>query len=74
MIHTLIARWVQRRIDMLRPSTTERREWTRHLQRMSKKGMALLRIWAERGEAGDYAGLKECAICNACSSGAARSR
>lgn len=67
VLHTLMVRWVGRRLDARRGTPEERAEWNQRLQELAKKGMAMLQAVQEEGRAGAYTGMSTCAICDGAS-------
>ena len=65
VVHTLIARWVDARVKMLRLTDAERAKVARMMAEGRKRGMDSLAQARRAGTAGAFKNSKRCAICDA---------
>ncbi len=68
-INTLLARWVDRRLQSLNLTPEQRKEWDKRLEDGRQEGMRYLENFRQNGSlkvfAPGYEDFKECAVCNA---------
>jgi hypothetical protein len=64
-VHTLIARWVERRLDGMRLTDAERAEIRSRMAEGRKRGMSKLQETDRAGAAGAFTGINRCAVCDA---------
>lgn len=70
-IHTLVSRWVDRRLGLIRATDTEREWCASRLEAFKKKGIATLRAQQSDGDAGALGAIGDCAVCQAATAAAA---
>jgi len=63
-IHSLIERWVERRLELTRATKQEREAWAKAISAMKKTGEEFLAEQINSGQAGPRTASKECAVCN----------
>jgi len=68
-LHTLVSRWMDKRMDRLRLNKTERADWAHEMERRSKKGMAMLGNKQDRAQAELWGDLS-CPSCEGAVAGA----
>ncbi|MAG55139.1 MAG: hypothetical protein CMJ83_02505 [Planctomycetes bacterium] len=64
VVHTLITRWMGRRVAQLRLTDEERRGWEIDMAKRRKKGMAILRATRASGQMEEWGAITDCAICD----------
>lgn len=69
VLHGLVQRWMDRRMDRLRLDATERTRWSDHMEERSKKGMAMLALERQAGRMAEW-GNSRCPSCEGAVAGA----
>ncbi len=68
-VQALIKRWVERRLNLMRVTESERAGYSKAFERMSKKGNAMLAEYRRHGRAGELGKMKGCAVCDGATEG-----